>query len=90
MELILSKPLLYFKPYWDVLSYSGVLYRFRRKSPKTTIMGPNVANSKIISELMEMKFFRQTRETGQILLKTVFLHYILCLAFQVCILPEID
>ena len=39
-----------------VQHYSGVLYRFRGKSPKTTIIWQKVALSEISSELLEMPF----------------------------------
>ncbi len=41
----------------------GVLYHFRRKTPKTTVMQQNVAISEISSDLTEMTFFCQRHET---------------------------
>ena len=47
------------------------MHHFRGKSPKTTVMWQNVAISEISSELMEKTFFGKTRDTGQMLTKTV-------------------
>ena len=48
------------EPQWVFHSYSTLLCHFRRISPKTTVMGQNVAFSEISSDLTEMTFFRQT------------------------------
>ena len=59
MGHILSKTVLNFKMshIGKFLSYSGVLYCFRRKSSKTTVMWKKLGISEINSELTETTIF---------------------------------